>query len=86
MHLVILEVASVAAAVWPRVLATTFHFIVREFALVARFVKHDELALTVAVAIPVLAFEVPVVPLLTALAMLLVLLPVSIVDGLVSSH
>lgn len=37
-------------------------------------------------AVSVLAFEVPVVPLLTALAVLLVLLPVPVVDGLVSSH
>lgn len=48
MHLVIVEFALVGATVRPLVLSRALHYVFDESTLVARHVKHDELALTVA--------------------------------------
>ena len=79
MHLIILKVALIVASVRPSILTMPLHLVVAEEALVAGLVEHDELAVTMAEAILILAFEVAVMPRLPPLAVLLIVLPRALV-------
>ena len=85
-HLVVNEVPRVTASIGPRVLALTFHFVVAEHAFVAGAVEHSEFSTSMSESIIVLAFEVPIVPLLFAKAMLLIAFPFTLIDGLISPY
>lgn len=86
MHLVVHELAVVAATIGPGILPMTLHFIVREFTFVAGLVEHHELAHAVAVAVSVLTLEVAIMPLFISETVLLIALPLTLVDCFVSAH
>ena len=85
-HLVVVEGADVMAPVGPGILPLPLHQILRELALVARPVEHDERTLAVSVAVFVFSFEAPVVPDFDSAAVLFVVGPQAVVGGLVAPH